>query len=274
MLSTESAVNSSGEEIEQIKNKENSKISENKIRNSNFILYKAGVSTKTSKKLLNERSSQIVLTPKTDDKNCYESIITVARMTNKQIFAGISWLTMIRINFASIVVETILKYEEEKRANGIDKKNKRIEEFNRTELLLNQARKQDHLSSEQVNKKLNGKNEYNNEFKNTYLPNSVISSIPNKNVDTTSSTMIHGGRTSLENKTVEPANSLGTSAKNRNTKSAETKNNISVANLVNKILPGSINSTTPPGVMKIGNLIGKLPNQDEENADNSKSEAE
>ena len=96
--------------------------------------------------------------PKVDNTNGFDGITTITRMANKEIFACISWLTMINIHFASIVVQAILKYEEGKRANGVDKKNKMIEDFNRTELLLNQAKEQDHLNRERVNKELNGIN--------------------------------------------------------------------------------------------------------------------
>lgn len=216
--------------------------------------------------------------PKINNTNGFDGIITVARIAkiaNKEIFAGISWLTMIRIHFASIVVQAILKYEEEKMANGVDKKNKRIEEFNRTELLLNQARKQDHLNREQVNNELNSTNEYNNEFKNIYLPNSAVSGISNENIDiTTDPTVIHRNRTFPEGKTAKSANFSDISAKQRNTKSEKTKSYISVANLVNKILPGSTGGITPSVVMKIGNSIGILSNPHERNVDNDKSKTE
>ena len=60
--------------------------------------------------------------------------------------------------------------------------------------------------------------------------------------------------------------------KQRNTKSEKTKSNISVANLVNKILPGSTGGITPSGARKIGNSIGIFPNPHERNVDNAKSE--
>ena len=169
-----------------VKNDGNCRISEKKIIDSNFKSFKVGGNIRAQKNLLNERSVQIALMPKIDNTNGFDGIITVARIAkiaNKEIFAGISWLTMIKIHFASIVVQAILKYEEEKMANGVDKKNKRIEDFNKTELLLDQARKQYHLNRERMNKELNGKNEYNNEFKNIYLQNSAVSGIPNENVE-------------------------------------------------------------------------------------------
>ena len=207
---------------------------------------------------------------KIDNTNGFDGITTTTRIANKEIFAGISWLTMIRIHFAFIVVQTILKYEEEKRTNGVDKKNKRIEDFNRTELLLNQAREQDHLNRERVNKELNSTNEYNNKFRNIYLQNSAVSGIPNENVDTISPTVIHKSRTLPEGKTAKSANFSDISAKQRNTKFEKTKSNISVANLVNKILPGSTGGITPSGARKIGNSIGIFPNPHERNVDNDK----
>ena len=141
-----------------VKNDGNCRISEKKIIDSNFKSFKVGGNIRTQKNLSNERFVQIALMPKVDNTNGFDGITTITRMANKEIFAGISWLTMINIHFASIVVQAILKYEEEKMANGVDKKNKRIEEFNRTELLLNQAKEQDHLNRERVNKELNGIN--------------------------------------------------------------------------------------------------------------------
>lgn len=82
-----------------------------------------------------------------------------------------------------------------------------------------------------------------------------------EDVDTIDPTVIHRNRTLPEGKTAKSANSSGVSAKNRNTKSEKTKNNVSVANLVNKILPGSTGGITPSGARKIGNSIGILPNQ-------------
>ena len=245
-----------------VKNDGNCRISEKKIIDSNFKSFKVGGNIRTQKNLSNERFVQIALMPKVDNTNGFDGITTITRMANKEIFAGISWLTMIRIHFASIVVQTILKYEEEKRANGVDKKNKRIEDFNKTELLLNQAMEQDRLNREQVNNELNSTNEYNNEFKNIYLQNSAISGIPNENVDITDPHTIHKSKPSLESKTAKSANFSDISAKQRNTKSEKTKNNISVANLVDRILPGSTKDITPStiGKMRIGNSIGILPN--------------
>jgi hypothetical protein len=266
----ENIVNSSDEGIKTVKNSKNNKISGGKIRNFHLKSFKVGGNIRAQKNLLNERSVQIALMPKIDNTNGFDSITAVARISDKEIFAGISWLTMIRIHFASIVVQAILKYEEEKRANGVDKKNKRIEEFNRTELLLNQARKQDHLNREQVNNELNSTNEYNNEFKNIYLPNSTVSSIPKRDVDITDPTTIRKSKPSLEGKTAKSANFSGISAKNRNTKSMKTKNNISITNLGNKILPGSTGGITPSVARKIGNSIGIFPNPHERNVDNDK----
>ena len=141
-----------------VKNDGNCRISEKKIIDSNFKSFKVGGNIRTQKNLSNERFVQIALMPKVDNTNGFDGITTITRMANKEIFAGISWLTMINIHFASIVVQAILKYEEGKRANGVDKKNKMIEDFNRTELLLNQAKEQDHLNRERVNKELNGIN--------------------------------------------------------------------------------------------------------------------
>ena len=141
-----------------VKNDGNCRISEKKIIDSNFKSFKVGGNIRTQKNLSNERFVQIALMPKVDNTNGFDGITTITRMANKEIFAGISWLTMINIHFASIVVQAILKYEEEKMANGVDKKNKMIEDFNRTELLLNQAKEQDHLNRERVNKELNGIN--------------------------------------------------------------------------------------------------------------------
>ena len=129
---------------------------------------------------------------------------------------------------------------------------------------------QDRLNREQVNNELNSTNEYNNEFKNIYLPNSTVSSIPKRDVDITDPTTIRKSKPSLEGKTAKSANSSDIPAKQWNTKFEETKNNISIANLVNKILPGSTGGITPSGVMKIGNSIGILPNQHERNVDNDK----
>jgi hypothetical protein len=266
----ENIVNTSDEGIKTVKNSKNNKISGDKIRNFHLKSFKVGGNIRAQKNLLNERSVQIALMPKINNTNGFDGITTITRMANKEIFAGISWLTMIRIHFASIVVQTILKYEEEKRANGVDKKNKRIEEFNRAELLLNQARKQDHLNREQVNNELNSTNEYNNKFRNIYLQNSAVSGISNENIDITDPTTIHKSKPSLEGKTAKSANFSAISAKQRNTKSEKTKSYISVANLVNKILPGSTGGITPSGIMKIGNSIGILPNQHEGNVDNDK----
>ena len=141
-----------------VKNDGNCRISEKKIIDSNFKSFKVGGNIRTQKNLSNERFVQIALMPKVDNTNGFDGITTITRMANKEIFAGISWLTMINVHFASIVVQAILKYEEGKRANGVDKKNKMIEDFNRTELLLNQAKEQDHLNRERVNKELNGIN--------------------------------------------------------------------------------------------------------------------
>ena len=141
-----------------VKNDGNCRISEKKTIDSNFKSFKVGGNIRTQKNLSNERFVQIALMPKVDNTNGFDGITTITRMANKEIFAGISWLTMINIHFASIVVQAILKYEEGKRANGVDKKNKMIEDFNRTELLLNQAKEQDHLNRERVNKELNGIN--------------------------------------------------------------------------------------------------------------------
>lgn len=266
----ENIVNTSDEGIKAVKNSKNNKISEDKIRNPHLKSFKVGGNIRAQKNLLNERSVQIALMPKIDNTNGFDGITTITRMANKEIFAGISWLTMIRIHFASIVVQTILKYEEEKRANGVDKKNKRIEDFNKTELLLNQATEQDRLNREQVNNELNSTNEYNNEFKNIYLQNSAVSGISNENIDITDPTVIHRNRTFPEGKTAKSANFSDISAKQRNTKSEKTKSYISVANLVNKILPGSTKDITPPGARKIGNSIGILSNPHEKNVDNDK----